>query len=251
MSIKTKKATSNMKMNYCGLVASGLPLALMAILGGANASAATITINDPSFETPAVGCSGSGCFSSLGNFGGFWTGSGVTATFSPTAGSPGSEFDTPLPDGVQVAVAGASGLGGEFFQDLSATLEANTTYDLTFYIGQRNDALLATYTVSLMADDTSEVTLASDSNGAPAAGTFIQRTISFDSGPSPAELGKTLRIDVTVPTQTGNNQADFDLFALTANPTVTSGVPEPGSVALGGSGLLLMLAGAVRRKLSR
>lgn len=229
-------------------LASGLALALITAFGCVHASAATIPINDPSFETPALACSpGGGCFGSNGDYAGNWTlASGISVVFKPGVGA-GLQFIDPIPDGSQVAAVGAGGLGGDIFQDLSATLQANTTYTLDFAVGQRTDSAFIGYIVSL--ETSLGVVLQSDSLGSPASGSFTQRSIVFNSGASPAQLGDTLRIDISVPTPgVGGNQQDiFDNFSLTADATV-AGTPEPGSLMLGCSGLLF-LAGALRRKL--
>ena len=223
--------------------------ALAIVLGGVNAFAANITINDPSFETPALGC-GVGCFGTNGDFAGNWTLlSGIGVVFMPSAGSPGFQFTTALPDGKQVAAIGSSGLGGELIQDLAATVQANTTYTLTYSIGFRTDTPLIGDTVSLETNLGAVLqsdTLGPGITGAPGIGLFTQRTIVFNSGAAPAQLGKTLRIDILVANgQIG--QDDFDNFSLTAVPTVTAGAPEPGSLIMGCMGLLF-LAGALRRK---
>jgi hypothetical protein len=224
----------------------------MAIaFGGANAFATNITINDPSFEAPALAC-GVGCFGSNGDFAGKWTLlSGIGVVFMPSAGAPGDQFISAIPDGNQVAALGASNVGGELVQDLAATVQANTTYTLTFFVGNRSDVNFISETVSLETNLGAVLqsdTLCIDCLGYPGTGLFTQRTIVFNSGAAPAQLGKTIRIDVAVPNSvSGNHQADFDNFSLTAVPTVTAGAPEPGSLMLGCSGLLF-LAGTLLRK---
>jgi hypothetical protein len=73
----------------------------------------------------------------------------------------------------------------------------------------------------------------------PAPGTFVEQTLTYTTGASPAQLGKTLRIDVIAPTTASGEQADFDLFALDATP-VGSAVPEPSTSLLLILGLGLM-----------
>jgi hypothetical protein len=193
----------------------------------ASAVASPITIINPSFETP-VQCAG--CYTYDSSTG--WVSVDSVSTWRPTVGA-GGEY-TSIPDGSQVAAIGEPG-AGEISQDLAATLLANTTYTLTFWVGQRSDTPLSPYDVGLLAGG---ATLGSNSDGDPSPGTFIEQTIVYNSGPSPAELGQTLEITVS---GTGQGQADFDLFSLDASPTVsTSPTPEPSNLWLivGGLGLI-------------
>jgi hypothetical protein len=204
-----------------------------------SASASSITINNPSFEIPALTCSaGPSCFQlSFTN----WTGSGAAATFRPSVGA-GQEFIS-LPDGLQVAAV-SNGSSGDVFQDLTAMLAANTTYTLTFSVGQRSDVSFnAGYLVSVLANG---VTLGSDTGATPASGAFTARSIIFTTGAAPAQLGQVLRIDISAPaTPLAVTQADFDAFALTATP---AGVPEPGVFGLTAMGLFGLLALARRAR---
>lgn len=199
-------------------------------------NAATVTINNPSFEAPALTCAGGPSCQALPVPS--WTSAGAADIFKPSVGA-GQEF-TSLPDGAQVgAVANTAG-SGELFQDLSATLAANTTYTLTFWVGHRSDDTFDTgYLVSLIANG---VTLASKTGASPAAGSFVQQTLTFTTGASPAQLGKTLRIDLQAPS--GNGQADFDQLSLTAVSTV----PEPSTFALWSIGFGLVVVGSRIRR---
>jgi hypothetical protein len=192
----------------------------------ASAVASSITINNPSFETP-VQCAG--CFTYDSSTG--WVSVGSVSTWRPVLGD--GQY-TSLPDGSQVAAIGEPG-PGEISQDLTATVLANTTYTLTFWVGQRSDTPLSAYDVALLGGGS---TLGSNSDGDPSPGTFIEQTIVYNSGPSPAELGQTLEITVS---GTGEGQADFDLFSLDASPTgITSSTPEPSNfwLVLGSLGLV-------------
>jgi hypothetical protein len=194
---------------------------------GASAVASPITINNPSFETP-VQCAG--CFTYDSSTG--WVSVGSVSTWRPDVG-PGGQY-TSIPDGSQVAAIGEPG-AGEISQDLTATLLANTTYTLTFWVGQRSDTPISAYDVAFLAGSS---TLGSNSDADPSPGTFIEQTIVYNSGSSPAELGQTLEITVS---GTGEGQADFDLFSLDASPTViTSSTPEPSHfwLVLAGLGLV-------------
>jgi hypothetical protein len=180
----------------------------------ASAVASPININNSSFESP-VQCPG--CFTYDSSTG--WVSIGSVSTWRPAVG-PGGQFGS-IPDGLQVAAIGEPG-SGEIYQDLTATVLANTTYSLSFWVGQRSDTPLSPYEVALLAGG---VTLGSNSDADPSPGTFMQQTIVYNSGPAPAELGQTLEITVS---GTGQGQADFDLFSLDASPTgITSSTPEP------------------------
>ena len=167
-------------------------------------------------------------------------GAGFAATFKPSVGA-GQEFNS-LPDGSQVAaISGNTGTGGEIYQPLSATLAANTTYTLTFWVGQRADVPFDnSYRVSLQAGG---IDLASNSGASPAAGDFVQQTIVLVTGSSPAQLGDALTIDVFAPANS-LGQADFDLFALNASPNGTAAIPEPSFAPLMGTIVAVALLSA-------
>ncbi len=124
---------------------------------------------------------------------------------------------------------------------MAATVAANTTYTLDFYLGQRLDFAFSAYTVSLIANG---VTLASDSAGSPAAGTFVSRSITYNSGAAPLQLGQTLSIAVTAGASGG--QANFDDFTLDGSPT--SSTPEPATAGLGALAILGFFSIRARRR---
>ncbi len=148
--------------------------------------AASITISDPSFETP-VGLSGVGKASPV------FSGTGWTSTGgSPVIDFAGTNQYVSIPNGNQVAILDDFNGAGTLSQALSATLAADTTYTLTFWVG--NNLLLpySGYTAALTAGG---VTLAADNSAvSPTAGHFLQDTITFNSGASPAQLGQALGI---------------------------------------------------------
>ena len=95
---------------------------------------------------------------------------------------------------------GTSGSPGGVSQDVT-TVQANTDYTLSYWVGWRNDYNFSLYTVSLVVGG---VTVASDSAGSPAQGTFQLRTVDYFS--NPADAGRTLTIDANA---TGLNNAEF------------------------------------------
>jgi hypothetical protein len=210
--------------------------ALGLVFGGVeNVRAGSITVLNPGFESLVLaGPGGPGNFA-FGNIPS-WNVTGQTATFKPGP----TEFPGGVPEGVNVAAVGNGGGISAISQTLAATLQANMTYTLTVDVGQRLDFPLNGYTIQLMAG---AVTLASDSSLAPAPGTFLSDTISYNSGSSPAQLGQNLTIQLSAP---ASGQVDFDAVTLDASPAAT---PEPATITLLGIGIAGMAGyGWGRRK---
>jgi len=204
---------------------------LLGIVSGSWCWAAPLTVNNPSFELPAQ------------SPGGFTNGVVTGWTVNNTAGgvwrpavgpNNGSNFFSSIPNLNQVLFVGFNGLATDVNQSLGIALLPNTTYTLSYFVGQRYDLPLSTYTVALDANST---VLVSDSLGAPTAGNFVMRTIGFNSGPSP--VAGTLNIDISA---TGlksgaSAQAIFDLVTLDASATV----PEPATLSFMGLGMFLLV----------
>jgi hypothetical protein len=203
-------------------------LVLLALPG----LAAPITIVNPSFEAPAVAP------------GGFTS---VATGWMNTLGSPVTDFPlsnqfASIPDGNQVEILDDFNGPGTLSQVLSTSLAANTTYTLTFFVG--NDLLLpyTGYSAQFLANG---VTLASDTSAvSPTAGHFLQDTITFNSGASPAQLGQPLEITFS---DIGFNGVAFDLVQLDGSTTVGSSTPEPGTWMSMAGGIAMMLAAKYRR----
>lgn len=211
-----------------GLVVSGLTLA--------SGRASSIAITNAGFEDPALS---PGSFTNNNVTG--WGGGGPNGVWYPDAGY----FSGSLPEGNQMLYVGY-GEGSTLTQYLDATLQADTTYTLGFYLGNRfagavdpgNSIGLSQYTVSLR---TNTSVLASDSSGSPTAGSFLLRTFSFTTGANPAEAGAALRIDISASgfTPTGAvGMAEFDRFTLDASASASSSTPEPASWILLFSGIV-------------
>ena len=186
--LMTQKQNNQLRWLACILVAT-------TMLANGSAFGAAISISNPSFETPVLPCTpGPDCSAFFTDISGSWLGGGFAKEFRPTFGTPADIFYTPLPDGLQVASVGGghavvfSGGFGEMFQDLSATVAANTTYTLTFYVGRRTEVALFSpdYSVALQAVTgpnlpiSAGVDLAVDSGASPAIGEFVQRTIVYN-----------------------------------------------------------------------
>jgi hypothetical protein len=225
------RITSCLRRLTFGMVVSGLTLV--------SSRAASIPITNASFESPALS---PGAYTTNGITG--WSGGGPNGVWYPDAGY----FTGSLPDGNQMLFVGYND-GSGVTNFLAATLQADTTYTLSYYLGNRfagavdlgNPIGLSQYRVSLR---TATSLLASDTSGSPDAGTFLQRTFSFYSGANPAEAGAALSIEVYASgfTSTGAlGMAEFDQFTLDAAPTSSSTVPEPASGIL----LFSAIAGVV------
>ena len=100
---------------------------------------------------------------------------------------------------------------GGIFQPLNATLQANITYVLRVSIGHRADEVFTGYAASLVAGG---FELASDNTLNPALGTFVEDTITYTTGPTPALLGQILAISIKSVGLEG--QVDIDNVSLTA-----------------------------------
>jgi hypothetical protein len=204
---------------------------LLSLVAGASSWAAPIPITNPSFESPVQAL---GVFT-VGTVTG-WTVTGFAGVWFPQTGANnGSNFFTAVPDGNQVLFEGF-GQSADISQALGVSLAANTLYTLTYFVGRRFDVPMSLYTVAV---DAGATVLASDSAGAPATGTFAQRTITFTTGAVP--IAGILTIDIS---STGVNaagaaaQTAFDSFSLTA--VTTAGTPEPASMLLLAGGLLTL-----------
>jgi hypothetical protein len=157
----------------------------------------------------------------------------ATGTSGSGSFQPSSLVYTSLP-GTSATVAWLN--GGSISQTLDATLQPNTTYTYSVYVGQRLDDLgnlVANFTISLDAGNTVLATL-TGSNGSITPGTFALETLIYTTGATvaPGDIGITL----------GSSGPQID-FADDAIVT-----PEPSALIMFGSGLL-GLAGVIRRKL--
>ncbi len=224
------------------------------------AVASSVPINNPSFETVAnvSPCSsgnalapgefistqplGSGCVSS-DPFAGTWT---VNPSEDVGVWAPGTAFyPSGVPDGESVAFVN----NGSISQVLSGSTAGLGTYTLSLSIGGRCDVPITNYAVSLFAGST---LIASDNSSLvpslaqPAGsgcGTFVLDTLT--GATSSSLVGDPLEIVLSATGSNNTSQAAFD--DVTLNFQSASATPEPGTLALLGSGLL-GLAHRLRRK---
>ena len=224
------RITSCLRRLTFGMVVSGITLV--------SGRAASIPITNASFESPLLS---PGAWTATDIPTTVWYGNGPNGVWYPDAGY----FTGSLPDGNQILIVGYNE-GSLVTQSLSATLQADTTYTLSYYLGNRfagaidqgNPISLGEYSVSLWANG---FLLASDSGGAPDAGSFLLRTFSFDSGANPTGDGLaalSIQVSASGLTSTGAlAMAEFDQFTLDAAPTSSSTAPEPASGILLFSGI--------------
>lgn len=251
-------------------------LCLVALFGSV-AHGALITIDNPSFETPAIGdgllltgrqtiCSNNPAPYNVPGCSGFGSSAWQTAdnqsdsngVQNPTLGAtqgPSGEMFTYVPDGEQVAYSN----GTPFFQILPVTIQANTTYTLTFYAGQRQDAGAPdgfaenqgyyaelsggsdyasrtpfVRSVAFKPDHGFGVSnLNALQSNMPGVGQWIQVSLSYTFGASDPLIGQ----DLIIAFASGGVQAQFDMVTLDASPSLPTTTPEPSSYALMVAGL--------------
>ncbi|MGD0301466.1 MAG: hypothetical protein ABSE86_30685 [Bryobacteraceae bacterium] len=228
--------------------------AAILLCAGSLAQADTLTILNPSFEANVLACSpGPGCATddtltdwtaSTANPSGF-SGGGVAfnnfGVYKPGTG----QYPGGVPDGVNVAYLSTNVFNISISQVLGSDLKANDTYTLTGFVGIRKDTSVIPpgigdfgYNVALDANGTVLTSLVNEGevNAFLTPGTFVPFTVTFNSGSSPAQLGKALEIVLT-DDGSGNqfepSEMDFDKLSLTDTSQSGGGstVPEP---ALGG-----------------
>jgi hypothetical protein len=193
--------------------------------------AATITVNNPSFEDAGGGVPS-------------WTSfhAGAYAPFAPPT-------FTSIPDGTKVAYL--DNQGAYIYQTTSEPLTAGRIYSLSLYIGQRNDTYQPRTITTIMPASEIPDYLADPFGGSTDHLSFVQVepedvlptefkqfTTTFDTTlPANAALmsqyaGQSLVITVY---QGGNGETDLDLVNFTY-----SEVPEPVSLALAMPALMLL-----------
>ncbi len=135
-------------------------------------------------------------------------------------------FTQPVPNGSNTAYLNP---GGEFYQDVGP-LVADSTYNFSVFVGQRNDIPLPTYNIQLLDASTSAL-LASGIPSAPGSGDFAKFNLTFDSAAFSSSVGDNIRIEFSA-SGTTTSQVNFDDVTLAYSADSTSPVPEPSFFAL-------------------
>jgi hypothetical protein len=228
---------------------------LFAAIGPTSTYAGVITINNNSFENPALtqgtatntvsttpvpswtpSVTGSGTFDEYG-------------VYYPTTAS----YVSGAPDGHNIAYMTMEGYDISFSQVLGVGLLANETYTLSLFEGLRGDTSIPglgtvecfDYSVDL---ETSAgvITPTAGSPTCASAGSFVPLTFTFTTGSSPAGLGDPLSIVLTGIGNGSLDEYDFDNLSL-SDAAATTTTPEPATVVLLAGGLLGIVLAAKRR----
>jgi Carbohydrate binding domain/PEP-CTERM motif len=206
----------------------GLLVALFAF-STASGWASLITITNSSFEGPVIAAG----FSAPATG---WTigGAGLAGAMTPGSGVLGAE------NGSQYLYIN----DGTESQVLAATLQANSTYTLSVWVGLRNDApcvafpcVLSGTTIQLFAGST---LLATATGAPPDPGTWSEYQGTVVTGSSDPSLGQALKIVLSASAA----QTEFDNVTLNQS----SNVPEPSAIFLFATGLVGLIA---RRRMTR
>ena len=233
MSQALKSSTINpflfMKIKQLGIVSG---VALATLVTASAAQAASVTVNNFSFETP-----------SNPNFSPVITGWTVSSGNAGVQPFNATQFTSGVPDGSQAGLIAFN--GGSIYQDVAATYQAGTRYTLNLFAGIRLDEpgnlTLPNSTISLRRSDNNTVlsSFTFNQSSFSSRGVFLSFNTSYLAGI--ADQGAGIRISIDRPNN-GGTQLVFDNVTLDATP-----VPEPSSrlglITLG----VLMVGSAVRK----
>jgi len=195
-----------------------LLLALCFTVSGGAAWADGVPVANASFETtyPLTVSCGSGCAYNGGGAIPDWTVTGSGGSFQPST----TFFNLPLPGGPTDSIVAYSN-GGTISQILGVTVQPDSTYTLSVYVGDRLDGEVANYSIALDDGSTTLCSTPTASNGAIAPGTFEDVTLTCSTGATVAPGALTI-----VLTSAGT-QSDFDNVSLNVVQS-----PEPASYLL-------------------
>ena len=145
-----------------------------------------------------------------------WTMTGTGGSFQPST----TFFNLPLPGGPTDSIVAYSN-GGTISQILGVTVQPDSTYTLSVYVGDRLDGEVANYSIALDDGSTTLCSTPTASNGAIAPGTFEDVTLTCSTGATVAPGALTI-----VLTSAGT-QSDFDNVSVNVVQS-----PEPASYLL-------------------
>jgi len=217
------------------------------------AVAVGVNILNAGFESPAAPRQSGGYYYSINDITSWQvtpdqgSAAGVFNIPASVAGSGNnSMFNQSAPEGSQVAFNN----GGTISQQLSTSLAPNTTYNLSAFVGRRNDLSFPGYNISLTAGGN---VLAFNDSVTPAPGAFAPVNVTYTSSSSGTGIGQPLGISLIAK---DGGQIDFDNVALNATANGTGSTPVPfdfspglGILALGAMGAIAQLKSQVVQKL--
>lgn len=230
--MKTMTKSSTLPVTFAIRLKAALTAVVLAF-STLMANAIPINVPNASFEAPSSPTQTSTNFNivpgwvfNVQNGSAFGTGS-ISSNFTSAGASAGNDYafiNNDYPN-VTDTMTSAASLG---------TITPNTTYTLTFALGNRNGNGLydnpGNVSVSLLANG---VPFATDmvSNGTVPNGTFEDFTLSYTTPASAAIIGDNLKIQfATLPEQGTAYQPGFD--NVTLSDVAVPAVPEPKSSAL-------------------
>jgi hypothetical protein len=204
-------------MRSIGRCGATLGVLVVGTLLAPRVEAVPITIANHSFESPVLADGGATANSIPG-----WmidlSGSGNAGVFNPSGnGVTPNEFNTPVPDGTQIAFTAFR----LFSQTLVDVLLADTLYTLQVEVGNRK--VIAGFPATLV-QLWAGTTLLDTESPNPGEGAWVTTTLSYLALASDPALGSALQIRLSA----DGNQANFDNVRLEA----VSQVPEPATVGL-------------------
>lgn len=183
-----------------------LLLSLLALCAWTASAQVDIPLLNTTFDLDQLQCSPSGNCATYGISG--WLSGPETSLLKASS----SQFKGVNAEGLYVAALANTSGTGSILQTLGDTLQANTTYILKVKIGARSDYPFTGYSAGLVAGN---VTVASGDSATPVGGAFVIEEITYNSGATPAQLGKPLQVFVK---SLGTGQADVAAVILTATP---------------------------------